>query len=184
MSDVKNVNAAKPKIGGAIFVAPIGTELPTNATAKLNAAFKSLGYNSNDGITNENKRDTEDIKAWGGDIVLKMQTGKEDNFAFTLIESTNIDTLKMVFGAENVSGTIESGITIKSNSTELETWAIVLDMILSNNMLKRIVIPMGKISEVGEVAYKDDDAIKYEITVAALPDSKENTHYEYIQKAA
>nr|DAL06336.1 MAG TPA: tail protein [Caudoviricetes sp.] len=183
MSDIKNVNAAKPKIGGAIFISPVGTELPTNATAKLNAAFKGLGYNSEDGMTNENKRESENIKAWGGDIVLKVQTSKEDNFTFTLIESTNIDTLKMVFGAENVSGTIETGLIIKSNSAELEQWSIVADMILSNNMLKRIVIPSGKISEVGEVSYKDDDAIAYEVTIAALPNSKGDTHYEYIQKA-
>jgi len=51
MSDVNNVSAGKPKIGGAVFVAPIGTELPKDVTTQLNAAFKGLGYCSDDGIT-------------------------------------------------------------------------------------------------------------------------------------
>ena len=56
MSDVNNVSAGKPKIGGAVFVAPIGTELPEDVTTQLNEAFKGLGYCSDDGITNTNSR--------------------------------------------------------------------------------------------------------------------------------
>ena len=37
---VKYVTNAKPKVGGAIYSAPTGTALPTDATSALNAAFK------------------------------------------------------------------------------------------------------------------------------------------------
>ena len=42
MSDAKNVSTGKPKVGGAIFRAPLGTTLPTDATTALNAIVRKL----------------------------------------------------------------------------------------------------------------------------------------------
>ena len=44
-----NVTVGKPKVGGAVHWAPLGTALPTSATEALNAAFVDLGYVSEDG---------------------------------------------------------------------------------------------------------------------------------------
>src|SRR5690554_1241092 len=130
MSNSANVTAAKPKVGGAVYVAPVGTTLPTDAITALDAAFESLGYISEDGLTNANSPESEEIKAWGGDTVAVVQTGKVDTFTYTLIEATNVDVLKEVYGQDNVTGTLETGIEIKANSAELEEHCLVIDMIL------------------------------------------------------
>ena len=174
----QNVAAGKPKVTGAVFRAVTGTTAPTSATTSLAADFKGMGYVSDDGVTNANSPESSDLKAWGGDTVLTTQTGKTDTFQFKMIEVLNADVLKAVYGSTNV--TVSAGeTTIKANSAEAEEGVWVLDTILGTYM-KRIVIPHGKITEIGDIVYKDDEALGYEVTISATPDSAGNTHYEYI----
>ena len=86
-NNASNVTAAKPKIGGAIYMAPTGTELPTDAETALNAAFVNLGFVSEDGLENANSASSENTKEWGGSIVNTTLKEKEDKFKFTLIEA-------------------------------------------------------------------------------------------------
>ena len=177
-----NVAAGKPKRTGAIYSAPIGTTLPTDATTALGEAFVSLGYASDEGVTRSIERTVENIRAWGGDTVLTTQTEYTETFEFELIESLDATTRKEVFGQANVTGTLAAGMTTISNSAELPERVYVIEMVMKN-AVSRIVIPHGKISELGEVNYVDDDAIRYPVTITAFPDASGNNTYEYTQTA-
>ncbi len=182
MANAKNnVSVGKPKIGGAIWRAPSGTTVPTDVTTTLGAAFVCMGYVSSDGLTNNNAKEHEEIKAWGGDIVAVPMTNHSDKFTGTFIESMNTEVLKTAHGDNNVTGTLTNGISVSVNGEDDEEHVYVVDMLLGKTTKKRIVIPAGMITEVGEVTYKDDEVIGYPLTITALPDANENTHYEYIQ---
>lgn len=183
---VANVTTGKPSVSGAIWRAALGSTLPTDATTALDAAFKCLGYVSEDGLTNDNSPESDTVKAWGGDTVLTLQTEKPDTFTYTLIEAINIDVLKSVYGDDNVSGTLTTGITVRANSDEQEASAYVIETLMKGGVLKRIVIPNATLSELDTITYKDDEAVGYGVTLTAMPGGFANdndTHKEYIIKS-
>lgn len=182
MANTSYVAAGKPKIGGAVSIAPAGTAVPTDATTALAGAFVNLGYVSEDGMTRNITRESESVKAWGGDTILTPMTDFEETFTFTLVESLNVDVRKAVFGDSNVTGTVDDGMTTKVNSKQLENHVWVVDLLV-NGAVSRIVIPIGSVSEVGEIEYVDNDAVGFEVTVTALPDASGNTSYEYTKTA-
>lgn len=182
-----NVTTGKPKIGGAIYRAlrTANLQIPTTASATLSADYKCLGYISNDGVKNGIKKESDKVKAWGGDVVLVLNKGMEDTFGFKMIEMLNEDVLKAVFGDSNVTITEATSSAPKSigvnvNNSEQAEAVWVIDMLMRGGNPKRIVIPYGKISDIGDIVYKDDDAAGYDVTMTATPDNSGNTHYEYM----
>ena len=184
MADVTQVTAGKPKVGGHIFRAPVGTTLPTDATTALDNAFIDMGYASEDGLTNSNSPESTVIKAWGGTPVLTIQESKEDTFALTFISAENLEVQKMVYGNTNVTGTnFSTGVSVTANAKELEEAAYVIETIARGNIAHRIVIPSAKPTEIGEIVYSDTDALGYDVTLGCTADEAGNTHYEYWKAA-
>ena len=183
----ENVTFGKPKVSGAIYraVCGDGVTIPTTVSEDLDSDLICLGYVSEDGVTHTMENSDEGIKAWGGDTVLVPDVDRTDSFQFTLLEVMNEDVLKAVFVDSNVTVTAATSsapkqIAVASNSAVQPDCVWVIDMIMQGGNPKRIVIPKGAITEIGEVTYKDDDAVGYQITVNGKADSSGNTHYEYM----
>lgn len=176
------VTSGKPRVGGAIYRAPLGTELPKDATSKLNEAFKSLGYCSEDGLTNTMSLEMQKTKAWGGDTVFETQLSFDDEYQFKLIEAMDEEVLKAYYGDNNVTGNLESGIKIEVDGSEQQYCSWVVDLVLKDGILKRIVIPCAKITEKEEIVYNGKDPIGYGIKLGAIKGDGKNTHIEYLSK--
>lgn len=177
-NDTSNVFVAKPKSGGAVFVAPSGTTLPTDATTALGSSFVCLGFISEDGSEQEISDDNQDFKAWGGEKVLVVNTSHEEQQHMTFIEQ-NVEVLKQVYGADNVSGTWQTGISVKHNANDKAEYVYVIETVLGKTRINRLVIPRGKVIEIGSVVRKDDELLGYETTIDCLVDSLGNNAYEY-----
>lgn len=181
MASTANVNVGKPDTGvsGGVSSAPIGTVLPTDATAALDAEFTNYGFISEDGLTETNEKSSDKIKAWGGRIVKNLQTDSSASFSFSFIESSNADVLKAICGEDNVTVTGSDGnqqITAKFDLEQLPSRVWNFDVRDGDNRV-RVSVPNGQITELGDVTYGDEDVIAYEVTVDALWDDTLKAYY-------
>lgn len=182
MGSSTNVSAAKPNLTGCIYIGTSTATAPTGTDSSL-TAYTNLGYISEDGVENDYSRSSNDIKEWGGAIVASFFDEQKDEWKFTLIESLNVDVLKSIYGADNV--TVDAStkkITISAKAEELTSAKFIIDMVLADQTAKRIYIPIGKITDLGTINYKRTDVVGYGITIKGYPDSDGVTHKEFITK--
>lgn len=173
-----------PKTGGPLFRGATSATLPTDAVSELGADFTNLGRISDDGAKISDSISTEEIKDWEGIVVATPVKEKKDELEITLIESLNVEVLKTVYGSDNVSGTLETGITVKSNPHNPKHYAYVLDTIEGEDadILHRKVYPNAAITKVGDQTYVNNKLVSYQVTITALGDENGNTHYDYYKR--
>lgn len=135
---------------GKVYVAPAGTALPTNTATALNAAFKDVGYVSEDGVTFNDGKDIENVEAWQSFYpIRKLVTGKSTAVEFVM-RQWNEDTVKVAFGGGTISRT--AGITTyrpPKPDDALDYRAVVIEW-YDGASTYRLVIPRAVID--GEVS--------------------------------
>lgn len=182
-----NVTAGKPKVEGAVYTAlkSANLALPSDTETELASGYECVGYISEDGVKRAKEISSESIKAWGGDTVLRTRTANDTTFTFKMLEYLKKIVQEVAYGSENVSGTVDTGMTVKDKPRydgEKRVW--VIDQIMTGNVKSRTVIPEAVVTAIGEIAYKDNEAAGYEITLGTYPDSTGVTVYEYLKAPA
>jgi hypothetical protein len=177
-NDASKVSVGKPKPAGSVWAGDKTITAPTDSTSELPAGLVSLGFVSDDGLTNSADTDSEEIKEWGGLTVLRVRTSYSETFKFTLIQSLSDDVIKEVRGADNYSnvGGVE---TVKHTNKELPHRLFVFEVLLNDGTIKRIVVPDAQITEMDDVEYKNNAAIGYNVTLSAYPNADGVTAFEY-----
>lgn len=177
MANVANITSSNPGRNGVFFRAPVGTALPTNASSDLDPLFVDQGIVGEDGVAQAITRDTEDVKAYGGDTVYTLQTDYGQEFTLTVYESTNVPTLRTVFGDSNVTETSE-GLKVVHNKTRLPRSSAVFEHLIDQGV-KRQVAEQAQVVSVGDIVNVHSDIVKYELTIKLYPDAEGNLLYEY-----
>lgn len=175
---------AKPiSVTGGIKVAPIGTVTPTDPTSVLNAAFKELGYVTEDGLKLSHDASDDKIKVWGGVTIRTIRSDYSATITGTLVSTLDVDVLKNVFGDSLV--TQKSGFIAIKHAADIapEKVYIIETKDASNGGRKRYVIPKGQITVSGDVNLSHKDITGFEVTIEALADKDGVCYYEFLETA-
>lgn len=163
---------------GGVAAGPIDSDLPDDATSPLPEGIVPLGLVGDEGVSLTRERSTDDIRAWGGQIVRTVQTEFSESATFQFLESDKAEVLTEVYGEDNV--TVSGGnISIVHNEQTLPPRVFVFDM-RDGDKRRRLVLPNAQITETEDISYVHSDIIRYGVTVTAYPDEDGNSAYEYI----
>lgn len=168
---------------GGVYRAPLGTTLPTDADTALATAYVEQGFISEDGVTLSHEFESTDVREWGGQLVRRISTSRDVTCQLKSIETENVEVLKSIYGEDNVTGTLATGIAVVDNDTDPGESIWVIDMIGLDGSNKRIIFPRATISDLGDEVYKRDEVAGFEITLTALPDATGTKMYEYLKAA-
>nr|DAH24716.1 MAG TPA: tail protein [Caudoviricetes sp.] len=185
-----NVTFSKPGASanksGYVWVAPLGTAIPTDATTELDKAFVGLGYLSEDGLTEPASFEPgDDIVAAGGDTVAQADPTFSKTWTGTCIEALNEDLLKVAYGSANVtvtksSSTADGSITIKEQAGDLEHHVIVIDEILKGGRRRRNVMADATFLITGDISHVHTALVNFEFTITAYPTEAQPAQTQYI----
>ena len=185
-----NVTFSKPGTSadksGYIWVAPLGTALPTDATTDLSAEFVGLGYLSEDGLTEPASFTAgDDIVAAGGDTVAQADPTFSKTWTGTCIEALNEDLLKVAYGSSNVivqdpTTTADGMITVKEQASEIEHHVIVIDEMLKGGRKRRNVMADATFLLTGDISHVHTALVNFEFTINAYPTATQPAQTQYI----
>lgn len=155
-------------VSGEVSVGATTAAAPTGTSGAL-TGFSGLGYVSEDGVTETRDRSTDDIKAWqNADTVRTVVTDAGLSYQFTLIE-TNKDTVELFYGATATAGASDGNVIVVPANTGGRK-SFVIDVI-DGSELRRIYVPQGEVTEVGDVTYASGEPIGYDVTIKCYPDT-------------
>lgn len=165
--DMTKVAVLEGKVTGAIFVAPVTTPLPTDATTPLAEAYKCLGFTSDDGIVITEDGSIKQLRVWEGRTVVRNQrTEYNEQIKFTPVEC-NEDVAKFTWGDDKVSVDSSGNLTIKHHGGDVEPVHTVIEAVPFSGAVARYC-SKTQLNERGDVAGNGEDYAGRELTLDCL----------------
>ena len=172
-------------VTGAILSAALTAATPSDTDiygTALPTGFTDSGYISDEGLTLSLSKSFATIKDWSGAIVKRILEEFDGTLKWSHLE-VNTAALKATFGDANVVemvATASTGTRVKvsigADTPVSKKW---LFRMKDGNAKVRIYVPNGTVTEVDDVAFVSNDAIKLGVTLGTSPDSSGKSIYIY-----
>lgn len=166
-----NVNLGIGLATGMVFMADAGTVLPSSPLETLPADWKSIGAITADGITWATGKDSEPLRNWAKETE-RLTASDEGGTVTAPLMYTNEDTLKAIFGSDNVTVTAADkthgnlvSVTVAPGVSASPKAFLFLMKDGDDTML--VGTSKGIVREVGDISFSPTEAIVWEATIEA-----------------
>ena len=176
--DASQVTIGSAKATGAIWVAPKGTTLPTDATTSLSGTYVLLGFTSDAGVTISESTSNQSIRAWEERTeVFNARTEYTESVSFMPIQC-NADVAKLMWGSSHVTTGANGALTIQHHGAEIDPVCIVIETTPRTGIVKRFTGTFQLVTR-GDQTMDGTQVDGRQLTFNAVPDSNGVTMYEY-----
>lgn len=148
--------AKGPSEGGYAYRAPIGTTLPTSASATLGSAFEEIGLISSEGIVFSRSETTNTYRDYADKVIYTDSTERTETAKITYVE-TSPNVIEEYNG--NATGT--EGSFYSDRDGGHTAYVYVFEAIIGDGMVKRTVCPNGKVTSVDDLTQAPGNLLGY-----------------------
>lgn len=154
---------------GQVYVAPVGTTLPTTPTGTLNTAFVGLGYCTDDGVSLKVSQEISEINSWQSRQAVRRDLQAQEIQASFGLQQWNEDTVPLAFGGGAITALGGGGYRydFPEEGDGLDEYAMVIDAV-DGSIHQRFVFARGNAVEAVETNFKRGEAAILPITFKAL----------------
>lgn len=174
-----NPTAVRVGVTGTVYLAPLGTPLPTDTTTNLNAGFQSVGFISEEALTESLAITTERLRAWQRPVGIRtLTTEVEWTFQFGMLETSPL-ALDLYYGLDD--GTSVTGgvakTSIKAFPQSIQR-AMVIE-IVDGDITTRYAIPVVEIGDREEVAHNLSEGTIWGVTTNVMGSDLDDMGFRY-----
>lgn len=179
-NNTANVSTGKGVAGGCMYVAPVGTTLPTGLSSTLDLAFLNMGYLGDDGIVFADSADVETYQDMNGDTI-DTGAGAVEKTATVTLREIKKDTLAFVRGSANVTD-VNGLITAKDTGPSDDNWSVVWELLLKNGRKWRRVAESVKLGELDDMTVVYNELVGRAVSLNVTKGTSTGAYYvDYIE---
>lgn len=164
-----NDDLVRVGVTGDVYLAPVGTALPTSPTAALNAAFTKVGYLNPDALTESLSVTSEKIRAWQKKSGVRTVVTEFDwTFQFVALETSPI-VLEMFYGGADTTTALGISTTVVPNDIGVVQKACVVE-IIDGDISTRYAISVVEVSNRGDTKHTGTEGTGWDMTISVIGD--------------